>query len=73
MLSFEEYKKSLGDEVDDLTDDEIERVRKIQHELADIFFFLCSEEWANKAKSRQIQEMVGINNVMNKEYETQCN
>jgi hypothetical protein len=44
MLTFEEFKKSLGDEADDFTDEQIEHIRVVGYQLADAFF----EQWLRK-------------------------
>jgi hypothetical protein len=38
MIPFDEFKKLLGSEAEGLSDVEIERIRDIEHRLADIIF-----------------------------------
>lgn len=48
MLTFDEFKKSLGDEVDGVTDAEIEELRVIGYQFADAVF----EQWLRKRNAR---------------------
>jgi hypothetical protein len=43
-LEFDEFKKSLGDEADGFSDEELEHVRDVGYKLADAFF----EQWLRK-------------------------
>ena len=47
MLTFEEFKKSLGDEADGVTDEQIEELRVIGYQFADAVF----EQWLRKRNS----------------------
>lgn len=48
MLTFEEFKKSLGDEANGYTDEQIEHIRDIGYKFADAVF----EQWLRKRNTR---------------------
>ena len=60
MLTVEEYKKSLGVEVDDLSPEEILKALKIQDELAEILFVMWKDKRleANKKVEAECQKIV---------------
>lgn len=51
MIDLETYKKSLGKVADKLPEEEILKIRKIQDDLAEIFFPLWLETVKNKNSS----------------------
>lgn len=50
MLTFEEFKKSLGDEAEGVTDAEIEELRIFGYKFADAVF----EQWLRKRNAQKI-------------------
>ena len=52
MISIEKYKKILGKEAQNLTDEEIEQIRDAQYKLADILFDMWQEDKNKKNRNR---------------------
>ena len=44
MISIEKYKKILGSEAQNLSDEEIEQIRDAQYKLAEVFFDMWWED-----------------------------
>lgn len=64
MIGIEDYKKALGDITDELSDEDIIKVRQIQDDLAEILFPL----WLEKIKEEKII-ISPLNNELNISYE----
>lgn len=50
MLSISEFKKLAGEEADNLTDEEIEKVRDVMCELSNMLFDMWIEDINKKTK-----------------------
>lgn len=51
MIELKEFKKLLGEEAENLTDEQIKQVYNIQDQLADIIFDMWLEKKVNKNKT----------------------
>ena len=52
MISIEKYKKILGSEAQNLSDEEIEQIRDAQYKLADVLFDMWWEDENEKNRKR---------------------